>query len=85
MDDAQVTDTTGEIQARKWYYKQGAVFLILLCIGPLGIPFLLRSSEFSKKWKVIIASVVVLITIYATIATIEIGKTFHQYYQMLMS
>lgn len=39
----------------KWYYSRwGVLVLLFLIAGPLGLPFLFKSEQFSKFWKIVI-------------------------------
>jgi len=47
----------------KWYHRKWSVLMILGTIGPLGLPVLWRSPEFSLAWKWILTLVTVLVTL----------------------
>jgi len=62
----------------RWYLKPfGVVILLFFVLGPLGLPLLYKSPEFSKKLKIILTVVVVIYTVYLVIASVEIGRKLY--------
>ena len=53
------------------------VILLFFVLGPLGLPLLYKSPEFSKKLKIILTVVVVIYTVYLVIASVEIGRKLY--------
>ena len=56
----------------KWYYGRGSVIMALLCFGPCALPLLLLSPKFTTAWKIIIAILVIVLTIWLAMATKDI-------------
>ena len=64
----------------KWYYRPGMIFLGILMFGPLGlIPLWYRPST-KLHLKISISFIVVVLTYYCTIATIDTLKNLKDYY-----
>ncbi len=66
---------------KKWYYSIGFVVTLLIVVGPLGLPLLYASTEFSKRSKVIITILVIAVTLYATFQTVLIVQMFIEHYR----
>lgn len=61
----------------KWYYRPWVVVLLLfLVLGPLGLPLLYKSPQFSKGWKGGLTILTLLYTGYLIWATIKSIETF---------
>ncbi len=56
----------------KWYYSARAVIIALVCFGPFALPLLFLSPKFTTLWKAIIAIMVVVLTVWLTIATKDV-------------
>ncbi|MGC9365513.1 MAG: hypothetical protein ACP5FK_00525 [bacterium] len=59
----------------KWYYSRWGVLLLLFLIaGPLGLPFLFKSEQFSKFWKIVITVItaVYFVTIIVLLISLEL-------------
>jgi len=66
---------TGKV---KWYLRpMGIVLLLFFVLGPLGLPLLYKSPNFSKKIKIILTIVVLIYTSYLIITSVEIGKKIY--------
>ncbi len=69
----------------KWYYRPWVIILLMvLFVGPFGLPLLYKSPRFSKFWKVIITFFIIGFTIYMTYVTIHTCKTLLQSYGPLL-
>ncbi len=66
----------------KWYFKTWSLVASFLCVGPFMLPLVWTNPRFSKKSKIIISVVVVIITIILTKFFVESLKTIGSYYQM---
>jgi len=53
-----------EVEKCKWYYRPFWVWVIILSVGPLALPFLIFSPKFSKVSKTIISLVLIGFTVY---------------------
>jgi len=47
----------------EWYFKPITVYIVISLVGPLALPLLWKSPAFSKKLKVIITVLVIVLTI----------------------
>jgi len=62
----------------KWYLRPtGIVLLLFFVLGPLGLPLLYKSPNFSKKIKIILTIAVLIYTSYLIIASVEMGKKIY--------
>ncbi|MFH1825843.1 MAG: hypothetical protein ABH823_00940 [bacterium] len=59
----------------KWFHRPIVVLVLLFFVlGPLALPLLYKSPAFSKSAKVILTTVVILISAYIVLLTINIVK-----------
>jgi len=65
----------------KWYLRPAAVIpLLFLVLGPFGLPLLYKSPAFTRKWKMILTSLMIIYTVYLVIATVEILRDIYRSY-----
>ncbi|MDP2941681.1 MAG: hypothetical protein Q8N85_05485 [Candidatus Omnitrophota bacterium] len=69
---------------KKWYFKTSALVTALLCVGPLALPLLWFNPRFSKKSKIIISAIVIILTWYLTVVTINSLRSISKYYQQML-
>lgn len=67
----------------KRYFKTSVLIIALLCVGPLALPLLWFNPRFSKKTKVIISVIVIILTYYLTIYFVNALKSITSYYQLI--
>ena len=67
----------------KWYFKTWPLVVSFLCVGPFMLPLVWTNPRFSKKSKIIISALVVIITIILTKFFVESLKTIGSYYRMV--
>ncbi|TRZ95294.1 zinc ribbon domain-containing protein [bacterium] len=70
-------------QQVKWYFKPSALIIAFLCVGPFALPLLWFNPRFSKRSKVIISIIVIILTYYLGIAFVNSLKSISRYYQIL--
>lgn len=70
-------------QQDKWYFKTPMLIIAFLCVGPLALPLLWFNPRFSKRSKVIISIIVIILTYYLGIAFVNSLKSISRYYQIL--
>lgn len=74
-------------QAVKWYFKPLALFIILGSIGPFGLPLIWLHPKLKIYSKIIITLLILLITWFAVIASVEatklLNETYNEYMQLL--
>jgi hypothetical protein len=62
----------------KWYLRPISVALLLFFVlGPFGLPLLYKSPAFSKTWKIILSTVVIIYTSYLIFASLEIARQLY--------
>ena len=67
----------------KWYFKTSWLIIAFLCIGPLALPLLWFNPRFSKRRKVIISIIVIILSYYLTILMVKYLKIIISYYQQI--
>lgn len=68
----------------KWYFRKIYLILILGCIGPLGLPLVWVHPTLSRLWKIGLTLLVLLLTWFSVLATIEAVKMLNESYTELM-
>lgn len=69
----------------KWYLKWWVVLaMIFLVLGPFGLPFLYKSSEFNKFMKILLTILVIIYTGYLFVVTWKSGEAAYQRIMELM-
>ena len=62
----------------KWYLRpMGVVLLLFFVLGPIGLPLLYKSPNFSKTLKIILTIAVILYTSYLIFASLEIARELY--------
>ena len=74
-----IQDEMGKEDARvKWYLRPIPVILLLFFVlGPIGLPLLYKSPQFSKTLKIILTVAVIIYTSYLIFASLEIAKQLY--------
>jgi predicted nucleic acid-binding Zn ribbon protein len=67
-----------------WYFKNYFLIVALLSIGPLALPFLWFNPRFSLKNKVIITTLVVVLTYYLGMMLQASVKSMTVYYKQML-
>lgn len=67
----------------KWYYTVRGVVLLILLIGPVAFIFLWKSKQFSLLSKILVTIIVIVITIWTIVASIDIFRTTLKQFQSL--
>jgi membrane protein implicated in regulation of membrane protease activity len=65
----------------KWHSKLSTLIIALLCVGPLALPLLWFNPRFSKKVKIIVSAIVIILTYYLVVASIDSIKAVSKLYQ----
>ena len=69
--------------ATKWYFRPYWLIVIFLCVGPFVLPLVWLNPDFSKKKKIIISIVVILLSYFVITISYRSLKSIASYYQLL--
>ncbi len=72
-------------QTVRWYYSISFVILMLLLLGPFGLPFLWRSDKFNLPAKIILTLIVAVLTVLVIISTTVLIKKTSDYFQSVIN
>ncbi|MBN2143361.1 MAG: hypothetical protein JW774_01935 [Candidatus Aureabacteria bacterium] len=62
--DTKTNASNADVEPKvPWYYNKWAVWVMLLSVGPFGIPFLVLSPKFNWASKILISLMMITITI----------------------
>jgi len=75
--------SSSEKKPVKWYFKTGSILTAFLCVGPFALPLLWLSPVFTRRMKILLSVLMILISIYLWIAIGSSLKTIAQYYELL--
>lgn len=67
----------------KWYFKTSVFVVTLLCVGPLALPLLWFNPKVSKRNKVIVTVIVLILTYYLAILMRASLKLISDYYKQV--
>lgn len=89
QDDAIKCKHCGEFLVKKprekWYFGTNWLILAFLGVGPLALPLLWINPRFSRKRKVIVTMIIIILSYYLTSAAVKsvkmIGSYYHQIFQ----
>ncbi len=65
------------------YFKTSLLVISFLCIGPLALPLLWFNPNFTKRKKIIISIVVILISYFLVVVTVNSLKSISSYYKLI--
>ena len=67
----------------KWYFRASSLVIAFLCVGPFALPLLWFNPRFSRKTKIIISVIVIILSYYLGILFADSLKTINSYYKMI--
>ena len=67
----------------KWYFRASSLVIAFLCVGPFALPLLWFNPRFSRKTKIIISVIVIILSYYLGILFANSLKTINSYYKMI--
>ncbi|MDD5108800.1 MAG: hypothetical protein PHC29_04755 [Candidatus Omnitrophica bacterium] len=65
----------------KWYFKNWSLVVSFLCVGPFMLPLVWVNPHLSKKAKIIITTVILILTFLLVVVSLKSLKTINDYYQ----
>lgn len=87
QDDAIKCRHCGEFLAKpekeKWYFKTSVLVILFLSIGPLALPLLWWKPKTSRKVKIIVTLIVLVLSYYLTVVTMQAVNTIKTYYAQI--
>lgn len=66
---------------RKWYFKSWPLVVSFLCVGPFMLPLVWANPGLSKKWKIIISVVIIVLTYLLVVVSLKSLRTISDYAQ----
>lgn len=66
----------------RWYFGTWSLIAAFLCIGPFMLPLVWTNPRFSKKSKIVIIAVILILTYFLTVYFVNSLKTISSYYQL---
>jgi len=67
----------------KWYFRNNIVVIALLSVGPLALPLVWFNPRFSKRVKISITCVTIILTGILIVVSIETLKNLTDVYHQL--
>lgn len=67
----------------KWYFKNSAIIIAFLSIGPFALPLVWFNPRLSNKIKIIVTVIVVIVSYYLGNMFVNSIKTIFNYYQQM--
>ncbi|NOX97508.1 MAG: zinc ribbon domain-containing protein [Nitrospirae bacterium] len=68
----------------KWYFKTYWLIIAFLSVGPFALPLLLVNPRFSRRKKVIISIVIIVLSYYLFIVTDRLLKELGDTYKLML-
>ncbi len=69
----------------KWYFKTYWLVIAFICIGPLALPLLWLNPSFTRRKKIIITVIIVILSYCLTVVMVKSVKNIYNYYQQVFS
>lgn len=65
----------------KWYFRISVFVIALLCVGPFALPLIWLNPRYSRKAKIIISIIVIIISYYLGFLFYNSLKSIIRYYR----
>lgn len=82
--DYKMTQDTGtdKKQKTRWYFKTASIAAAFLFVGPFALPLVWLNPDYSKNKKIVITSIVVIVTYFLGVLVGNSLKTIVEYYRL---
>ncbi len=67
----------------KWYFRTTPLIITFLAVGPLVLPLIWFNPNIKKNKKIVLTIIIVILSIFLTIATISSIKSIIKYYGLI--
>ena len=68
----------------KWYFKVPGIVVAFLSVGPLALPLVWLSPVLSRKTKIIVTILMVILSCFVIVLLINVLKIIKQYYGLML-
>ncbi|MFA4888410.1 MAG: zinc ribbon domain-containing protein [Candidatus Omnitrophota bacterium] len=68
----------------KWYFKTSSLVIAFLCVGPLVLPLIWLNPRFSRKTKIIVTIITIILSWYLGSLLFNSLKSLKQYYGIIL-
>jgi lipopolysaccharide export LptBFGC system permease protein LptF len=69
----------------KWFYKTSTLVTAFLFVGPLALPLVWVNPRLSRKAKIIISVIVIILTYFVGVLVANSLKSLTEYYKMILT
>ena len=66
-----------------WYFKISWLVIAFLCVGPLALPLLWINPRFSRRRKIIITVIVMVVSYYLVLISVRSLRMIGDYYKLI--
>ncbi|MCX5696831.1 MAG: zinc ribbon domain-containing protein [Candidatus Omnitrophica bacterium] len=70
-------------QETPWYFKTSRIVVAFLCVGPFALPLVWLNPRFSRKTKLVVTIIVIILSWYLGSLFNNAMKSFKQYYGLI--
>ena len=74
----------GKPQETKWYFKTSLIVTAFLCVGPLALPLFWLNPRFSRKTKIVVTIITIILSWYLGSLLINSLRSLKQYYGLIL-
>jgi len=68
----------------KWYFRTSALIIAFLCFGPFMLPLVWFNPHLSRTAKIIISSVIIILSYFVGVNIYKSLKSINNYYQTIL-